>query len=416
MASDLRFIENIPKGISDRQRIELVTALETLRRDLSPRLSQLSFSERSATLRNLVGSFRLPAGDVVEVLPKVGASGDWSSAVVHLLEPNTRISVTGSRRSKSTPRRHDLTAALALEFARRLEHALKRSGPIEVYERRHFSTRRPNGHLNVSQWVRRAVLDPTLFPISREELSSANGFTEGLSIVAGQLSRSDVGAELASRLRRLQTAVIPGHALPTHVSPTVVRKPLPSQWSKYQPAWDIATALLRNHSIVGDPGRSIGLEVAIEPWPLLETLLSRTLISLSKSGPLHITPKAGHPLLHYPNGEVATRVIPDGALQDEDGRVVATFECKYTSPGPTPKDSHAHQALATAAALGSPTAILVYPGNQPLVEYRVAGTSGHPVKLATIGLSLFDYTKGEGDIKRAAMIREVLERQHSVQR
>ncbi|RFA06665.1 hypothetical protein B7R21_19065 [Subtercola boreus] len=408
MADDLAFVENVPRGVSNRYRGELIAASEVLKRDLAPRLGQLALGDGSATFRNLVGSFRLTSGDVVEVSPKVGSDGNWSDSVVQLLEPTTRISVTGSRRSRSSPRPHDLTAALALEFARRLERALRQSGPIEVYERRHFSTRRPNGRLNISKWVRGAILDPSLFPVSRDELSSSNDFTRGLSVVAGQLSRSAVSADLSSRLRRLQTAVIPGHPVPTHVSPTVAQRVLPAQWAKYRPAWDLAAALLRNHSVVGDPGRSIGLEVAIEPWPLLETLLGRALAALSGVGPLSVIPKSTHPLLLLTNGSTATNVIPDGALQQENGQVVATFECKYTVPRRTPKDSHVYQALTTAAALGAPLAVLIYPTDEPPTNYTVS-YQGQPATLVTAGLSLFSYQKGSGDLARAATIQNILQ-------
>jgi hypothetical protein len=414
MANGLTFVENVPQRVSDRYRSEFSAASEILKRDLAPRLGQLRLGDGSAALQNLVGSFRLASGEVVEVSPKVGSTGNWSDSVVQLLEPTTRISVTGSRRSRSSPRPHDLTAALALEFARRLERALRKSGPIEVYERRHFSTRRPNGHLNISEWVRGAILDPSLFPVSRDELSSANDFTRGLSVVAGQLSRSAVGADLSSRLRRLQTAVIPGHAVPTHVSPAVARRALPAQWAKFRPAWDLAVALLRNHSVVSDPGRSIGLEIAIEPWPLLETLLSRALTTLSETQPLSIVPKSTHPLLFHTNGSTATSVIPDGALQQNDGQVVATFECKYTVPGRTPKDSHVYQALTTAAALGAPLAVLIYPNDEPPTSYTVE-YQGQPTTLVTAGLSLFSYTKNSGDLERAAIIQNIVQRhQHSM--
>lgn len=408
--NDLAFVENVPRRISEGDSARLSVAVDALKKELAPRLSQLSMGEGSATLRNLVGTFRLASGDVVEVSPKTHATENWSEAVVQLLEPSTRISVTGSRRSRSSPRTHDLTAALALEFARRLESALRQSGPIEVYERRHLSNRRLNGHLNISKWVRGAILDPSLFPVSRDELSSANDFTRGLSAVAGQLSHSAVSADLSSRLRRLQSAVMPGHASPTHVSPEIARGSLPAQWSKYRPAWDLAAALLRNQSVVGDPGRSVGLEVAIEPWPLLETLLGRALTTLSETQSLSIVPKSTHPLLFDAKGKPATSVIPDGALQQADGRVVATFECKYTVPRRTPKENHAHQALATAAALGSPLAILVYPNDDPPNPYSVAGFHGYPATLVTVGLSLFEYKKGSGDRERASLVSSILQR------
>ena len=407
--NDLTFVENVALSVSDRHRSELVAASKVLRRDLAPRLSQIALGDGTVTLQNLVGSFRLGWDNAVRVSPKIGQVSGWSDAVVQLLEPTTRISVTGSRRSSTSPRPHDLTAALALEFARRLERAVRQAGPIEVYERHDLSTRRPNGHLNISRWVRGAILDPATFPVSRDELSSANDFTRGLSVVAGQLSRSAVSSDLSSRLRRLQSAVIPGHPLPIHVSPSIARRALPAQWAKYRPAWDLAAALLRNHSVFGDPGRSIGLEVAVEPWPLLETLLSRTLATLSALNPLYVVPKSQHSLLHHKDGSVATSVIPDGALRSDNGKVIATFECKYTAPRQTPLDSHVHQALTTAAALEAPIAVLVYPNDEPPKTYSIPSFHGRPATLVTVGLSLFSYTRGSGEVERATLIRSILD-------
>lgn len=409
MPPSLTFQENDPQAVAPGTQAELLRAVELLRKDLAPRLSQLATTDGVATLQNLVGSFRLPRGDVVEVMPKGSSVLGWSDAVVQLLEPTTRISITGSRRSRTAPRRNDLTAALALEYSRRLDRALRLAGPIEVYERQRLASRRLNGHLDVTRWVKGSVIDPSIFPVSRDELSGANDVTRALSIVAGQLSRSAVGGELSSRLRHLQTAVIPGHPIPHTVNPSVARRPLPAQWSKYRPAWDLATAIIRNHSVVGDPGRSFGLEVAVEPWPLLETLLFRTLRALSQNSSATPVRKSTHPLLLRTNGKTALNVIPDGALEMH-GRVIATFECKYTVPRSTPKEDHAHQALSTAAALDSPLAVLVYPNDEAPTTYEVAGFHGYPATLVTVGLSLYDYQRGAGDRLRAEALHDLLSR------
>jgi hypothetical protein len=407
MPDRISFKENVTQPVDDVLRAELLAARVALRKDLAPRLEQLVVGENTATLQNLVGSFRLPRGDVVDVLPKVDGGRDWSEAVVQLLTADTRISITGSRRSRATPRRNDLTYAIALEYARRLEMAIRHAGPIEVYERHHLLSHRLRGHLNVSKWMRTALLDPTRFPVSVDELSGANDFSRALSVVAGQLGRSIPSGELSAQLRRLQSEVIPGQATPSHAPSAVSRRMLPAQWSTYRPAWDLAVALLRNHSIIGDAGRSIGLEVAIEPWPLLETLLTRALHGVARDTGMDVAPKTNHPLLRRMDGAIATRVVPDGALQFE-GRTVATFECKYTVPGATPRDSHAHQALATAAALGAPVAVLVYPNDEPALSYRVEGFQGRPANLITVGLSMYSYRRTSGDEDRAALLRQVL--------
>ncbi len=341
--------------------------------------------------------------------PKIAAS-DWTTAVVHLLSAETRLTVSGSQRSQSTARKDDLTAAIAIEYARRLERALRADGPIQVYERRTQRTRRLNGRLNVTQWMRNVASDPALFPVTRDELSPDNDFTRGLSIVAGVLGRSAAGGEASSRLRRLQSAIIPGHPLPAFVNPSVGGRLLPTQWGSYRSTWDIAAPILRNRSVVGDPGHSNGLEVAVEPWPLLETLLERTLQKLTmQRSDLTFEPKRSHALLKLGTGRVAQSVEPDGALSWSHGGIAATFEAKYAAMSGAPQREHVFQALATAAALNSPLSVLVYPTDDAPKWYELQGFRGRPTHLVTVGLSLFKYRRGEGDASRADLIRALIE-------
>jgi hypothetical protein len=366
----------------------------------------LSVDGNAVRFQNMIGSTLLAGGDIVEVAPKVGVTDNWPSAVVQLLEPSTRIAVAGSRRSEPSNRGDDLSAMLALEYARRLEAALRASGPPETYERPTTRSKRVNGHLEVGRWLRSATLDPTTFVVTRDELTPRNDFTRALSLVASMLGRT-VSGELASRLRRLQAAVLPASPTPTYVNPAIARRRLPNQWAKYRPAWDIAVPLLRNLSVVGDPGRVTGLEVAVEPWPLLETALERALQVMADShNNVTVEPKTNHTLLSR-YGRRSVSVVPDGAIRLY-GQVRATFECKYTVPGKTPNDDHARQALTTAAALHSPTSVLVYPGDQPPVRYDVGGFDGSPAELITVGLSLFSYERGTGDELRSERLWQLL--------
>lgn len=412
MPERIAFREHSPLRVDDGTvRRRIIDGTESLRGVLRPTIRQISVEGPDVRLQNLVGSFRIADGSIVEVAPKVEA-GTWSAAVVQLLESDTRIAITGSQRSMPSARRDDLTSALAHEFARRLGAALRSEGPIQVYERQHLVTPRLRGRLDVGRWLRTSVIDPTRFPVSRDELTSLNDFSRGLSLVAGMLGRAASGPELAARLRLLQTVLVPGQAVPTYVNPAVARRAIPAQWAKYRPAWDIAAPLLRNRSVVGDPGRASGLEVAIEPWRLLETLLVRALGRLEvEHGEYALVPKARHPLL-VRNTLAAVRVEPDGMMM-RDGRVAATFECKYTVPGPTPDESHVYQALATAAALESPLSVLIYPGAEPQRAYDIIGFHGHPKTLVTIGLNLYAYERGVGDLKRAETLHRVLEDPHS---
>lgn len=399
MADRLQFVENAAQTVSPELQTQFRSAETLLRAQLKPRLPQLVVDSDKIVLRNIVGSFALPDDSVVDVVPKTLAGQDWPQAVVDLLEPTTRLTVAGSRRSEPTARRA-LSGALALEYARRLESALKADGPILAYTQIKARDRKLDGKLNVTEWIRTALLDPARFPITRDHLTSGNDFARGLSIVAGLLGRVADNGELSATLHRLQVAVVPGQPIPSYVSPHVALRPLPSQWSKYRPAWDIAAALLRHRSVIGDPGRAVGLEVAVEPWPLLETALTRALKSLEARGDgwQHVS-KGKHRLLSVGS---ATRlnVEPDGLLR-RHGQIVASFECKYTLPGATPDEGHVHQTLTTAAAVGSPIAVIVYPTDQAAKYYKVSGFDGNPYCLVTTGLSLFEYRRIGGDQKRA---------------
>lgn len=403
-----RFREHEPAVVSAKDAASIGEAVDRLKAELRPRFSQLKTVGRSIEFRNVVGSIRLRNGSVIRVDPKISTDGNWAAAVVQLLEPSTRISVSGSQKSKSSARKDDLAGAVAFEYARRLERALAQDGPIQIYEHERLASRRLTGHLNVGKWVRTALLNPTVYPVERDRLDASNDFTRGLSIVAGHFRRSTHDGRLAARLRLLETAVSPGNPVPTYVNPAVAARSIPPQWAHYGPAWDIASAVLKNRSMVGDPGRSIGLEIAVEPWGLLETLLNRTLSAVARTPGLAIEmePKHRSPLLLINEREVAG-VIPDGALK-RGGALVATFEAKYTRPKKVPDEAHIYQALSAAAALGSPLSVIVYPDRRPIRKYDVVGFNGTPLRLVTVGLDMYGYSRARGDHERADLIRQIL--------
>ena len=88
----------------------------------------------------------------------------------------------------------------------------------------------------------------------------------------------------------------------------------------------------------------------------------------------------------------------------------ATFEAKY-SPRYTsewPSRAHVFQALSTAAACSSPLAVLVYPERFDAAWWSVSGFNGKPKALAAIGLDLFGYASGAGDVERGNRILDLL--------
>jgi 5-methylcytosine-specific restriction endonuclease McrBC regulatory subunit McrC len=404
----LIFTENESQTLPRETADEISGAIEDLKSSLRPRLSQCVRDGHTITLRNLIGTVRLPSGRVLEVNPKVPVGDAWAKTVVQLLTDESRIAVTGSQRSQQSRSRNDLTTAIAFEYARRLEQALAKEGPIQAYERLRITSRRLTGRLDVSRWVRSSVVEPTKFPMSRDEFTVGNDFSRGLSLVAGYFRRSVLDASLARRLRRLESAALPGMPLPAFVDPAVASRRLPAQWRTFRPAWDIAAAVLRNRSIVGDPGHSVGLEVAAEPWQLLETLLTRTLEHVGRmtGGAIQAQRKTTHGLLSQ-NGHIVQPVIPDGVLTSQ-GRVIASFEAKYTDPGLLPAEAHVYQTIAAAGVLDAPLAILVYPTNAPPRVYDVKTAGGRQLRLATIGLDLFGYRRHDGEQARGERLLSLI--------
>lgn len=409
MEPRLRLREHEGRELTRDSGAMVMDAIQGLEATLRPRFPQVSRSHGIVEVKNFIGSVRMSDGTVLEVEPKVPVGQEWPDAVVRLLAENSRISVTGSQRSRPGDARRDLTAVIAFEYARRLERALAKDGPLQVFERQRHASRRLNGQLDIGAYMRSAWRDPTLFPVRRHELTVANDFARGLSLTSHAFRRSVTDTALASKLLRLESAVIPGHALPEYLNPAAADRRLPAQWANYRPAWDIASAVLRNRSIINDPGHLVGLEVAVEPWPLMETLLERSLEAVERMDKALVRrPKQKYPILKF--GHVtAGEVEPDGVLEDNTGRVVASFEAKYTRPSTHPKEEHRYQALATAAVLGSSLAVLVYPGSEGPKLYNVQGFNGQPALLATLGLDLYSYERESGAEIRARRILQVLE-------
>lgn len=404
--------------------IEVQQAIEETVRRLRPSTGLLSKKDGELVVGNLVGSVRLRSGTILEVLPKVQVEADWVNAVIDLLSAESRIDLHSSRDAGFSPDRSNLTDALAIEYANRLQAALEREGPLQVLQSRFLESRRPSGKLEVTRWVRDATLKPHIFPVTVNELTPNNDFSAAMAFTASLLALSTSHARVASRLRRLAALLIPGQATPTHVPPAIQFRSLPQQWRGYESAWSIVLAVLRNQSLLNSTGRLSGLEVAVEPWPLLETLLGRTLSVVAQrmtdDRSLYVsTPKrfydvlkldrAGSGILAGDSTSYDKRVKPDGVLLC-NGNAIATFEAKYTQFVGSPNEDHVYQALTAAAVLRAPVSILVYPGRFESVQYNVQGFDGRPAKLVALGLDMYAYRRGQGDVCSADKVLSILPR------
>lgn len=404
-----------PVGLDGDDEGLLRDALLRLDRELRPTFSFVGDSGGRLVPQHLVGTVRLRDGRLVSLVPDVAGGVHWQRAVVDLLT-SERLAVTGRRRS-SIRRYPDLPAGLALAYAERLLRAFATDGPPTVYVGLEETLSTVRGRLRVTDYSRQAPWDRHRFPASFEELSLDNPFTQAMAFVAMRLSSAATDPATRTDLRSLARALRAGREPPLSVNPVVTTRRLPAQWRAFEPAWDIVRAVLSRGSLLRGTGTQHGLEVVVQTWPLLETLLRRVLNAarmLAQEGgwSVSIPAKGPRPFLRQVGGDMHRTAEPDGELTGPGGSAVATFEAKH-SPGPGGRDeawpprSHRFQAVATAKARGAPLAVLVYPGDFPSLEWEVAG-AGPPRRLVAVGIDMYSYVAGRGEASRARRILDVV--------
>lgn len=400
----LSFTEGVPFAATGRTADQIRRAVARVQADIRPTLPLLATDGLQFTLRNFVGSLRLEDGTLIDVSPKVDSEEDWVRATIELL--SERVSIGGERLAGFSSMRTDLLGALAVIYAERLKRALERDGPLLLLEREHATRPALKGKLHISRWLRHVTLAPHQFPQSFDTLRADNDFSKAMALVASLLAGVAPAPSVRSSLTELAASLRPGCPEAFSVPPSVVARPFPPQWSVYRPAWSIVLAILKRSSLLRWSGSQIGLEVAVETWPLLEELLARSLnaasaIAKEEGESIAVAAKRSALLLRASGpGSSSRRVRPDGWLTTEDGRTIATFEAKY-APGPStsewPDRGHVFQALSTAAACSSPVAVLVYPELFPARWWKVRGFQDEPAVLACVGLGLYRYRGRSSD-------------------
>jgi hypothetical protein len=392
-------------------------AVERLRVQLKPSFSLLSERPGTFRLTNVVGTVDLGAGLVLQVAPKVEGAADWVTAVVALLTGKEGIDVAGERRAGFSKSHNRLLDAIARTYLRRLERAFRQEGPIVLMERRSVELPGLSGRLDVTRWSRTALWRPHVFPVVRTEFAQDNPFIRGLVHVADTLAHISTDQKTRSGLRALARDLSVGTLMNAPPPNGIGNRALPEQWSAYKPAWSLAMAVLRKTSLFGPTGGHAGVGLAIEAWPLLETLLERTLQAVQRVGnakgrALSYRVQGDIPLL-TPHGGLPQEPFspkPDGRLY-ENGKLVATFEAKYSAySGSIPQREHIYQALTTAAACGATTAILVYPEIFDPQLWNVTGFSGQPMVLASVGLGLYKWLPPNEADARAEMLLALVDR------
>lgn len=418
-------------AVTEYQAVTEVTAEEAalvrarlgeLATELKPRRSFLA-SGSDLVVRNLVGTVQVTRDLVLDVAPRVAADIQWTGALVDLLSPPTRVGFGGENQESERHPVRVLPDAFADLYLRQLDGALRREGPLTLIQAHAMTTSSLSGRLDVTRWVSQRALKPAHFPQHRSVLTVDNPFTTMLAAVGELLAASTSNPRTAAALRGVTGRLRPGLAPQVALDPSVALRELPPQWRAYGPAWTTARSVVQRVAPLRRHGHLEGLGVALEPWPLLETLLERSLQALGVVAARH-----GHPGLRglghsgtYPlrspvgatapgtaRFHVGGGVDPDGVLKRGDD-VVASFEAKYTTPTPERIRNHAFQALTTAAALESPVAVLVYPGDFEAVSWSLTGFTTYPARLVAVGLDMYRYQRGSGDESRAERLYQAIE-------
>lgn len=400
-------IEGEPVALEASDREALRRAAARLRRELKLRLPAITEDERGLRVTNLIGAVDLSAGATLHIQPKTLPGDDWIKSTLSLLVGRDPVDAAGERAAGLSAARPDLFEALAAVYAARLERALHRDGPILVMQRERHMSGTLSGKLDVTSWSRHFLTNPTHFPIEVNRLTADNDYARALSFVADRFARGVQNLLTRARLLRVAGLLRPGLTTP-HTAPVGAElRRLPPQWAVYAPAWGIACAVLARRSLLGAEGANAGVSIAIEPWPLLERLLVRSLESAAE-----LAQRAGRPVIA--SGHRTLRLLakeqggadrhhhaePDGMLFEGD-TPIATFEAKYRDYDPEvgPLRQEIYQALAAARAAAAPVAVLVYPGNFETGTWSVDRPGVMPARLYAVGLEMFSYRPG-GEMRR----------------
>lgn len=415
--------EGLPLEVDALTALAVRRRLLALQAEMTPRIGFLSGSDALPVVRNLVGSVQVNPGLVLDIQPKTEPGQNWPAALIDLLIDD-RVEFGGETPDAEMAPRLVLADVLARLYAVQLDRAISCEGPLAVLVQRHTSRPRLVGRLDVTQWVRRRITNPVEFPQQETLLTVDNDFTRVMAWAAEALAVRSIDPPLAGRLRRIAARLRPGFPEQTTVDPMIAVRQIPTQWRAYGPAWATACAVLRRVSPLHRSGVLEGFNLAIEPWPLLERLLIRSLHAAARQAstgghPLRAQGHSTHTLLTVdPMTEnprpALTRlakdrsVEPDGTLWSGE-HIIANFEAKYSrADSDAQLRSHIFQAMTAAAALRSPLAVLVYPEASTPVTWTVEGFNGEPLKLAAVGLDMFGYRRGRGDKLRGEMLLELV--------
>jgi McrBC 5-methylcytosine restriction system component len=408
-------------GLSATDLVDLQQARTRLKDRLRPTLPLFEDTSQGVVPRNIVGTVGINSRTVLSITPKVGEQDDWVGASLDLMVPE-RASLAGHRRASHTNAQRSLESGLAVIYRDRLERALRAEGPIEVMHSEFARSGSLDGQLDIEEWLIARPRRDFSFPVHRSVLDANNELTAALSLAAVILARSVSDGGVRSALMKLAGDVRPGLPEVAAFDPSVIGRPLPQQWARYDEAWSIAQVVLRTAGFTSHHGSLSGVEVAVEPWVLLEELLDRAVSEVVRHArelglDWH---NRRHPAIDflYPDqpgqGALSRLLTPRGARPENlivsPNGPIASFEAKYSRPaGPAAIRHHMYQLLTTAAYAESPCAVLVYPELAEPIHWRATSMRTSVRDVYAVGLNLYGYTKNQGVAGRASQLLQIIQ-------
>lgn len=408
----LQAVEGEPVRVPQHLYEDLAREGEKVALELGLRIGGTTRLAGALRFDNMIGTIATRRA-VLEIIPKTRPGQDWMASVLDLIDDRPVAFAEDVPAEESAPPPGFLEM-IARSYAARLGTALALEGPITTIETASERSSMLSGRLRVEEWLVKAAWDGHRFPVDRQHLSPHNAFSDTLSFV-GYMLAPHIGDPLLRReLLACVETLSHGREVPAP-PPNAVGLRLPDQWGGYEPAWTIAQLVLRQKAPLGSRAALQGMSLAIEPWRLLERLLERTVAALASMldvGGFEYMSKrqSGTSFLTGSLKGDARRLLPDCVLA-RDGSAIANFEAKYRDYQRTgaPRREESYQAITAGRALGTSLAVLVYPNAMTPRIFEILQAGHRPDRLAVVGLDMFGYRRGSGEVSRATQLRELFE-------
>ena len=230
METRLRLREHEGRVLARDSGTMVVDAVQGLAATLRPRIPQVSRTDDVVEVRNFIGSVRMSDGTVLEVEPKlrVDELGRMPSCNYSTGLPHFRYGFPAVEARGRAPRSH-------CRYRVRVRAPI---GARSVERRPPAGLRAAGAHLKTTErTTRHRGLHPQRVARS-DAVPDSSGRTHGgqrlrTRALTGvkRLPTIRYGPGVSSKLLRLESAVIPGHALPGYLNPVAAGRRMPAQWA-----------------------------------------------------------------------------------------------------------------------------------------------------------------------------------------